>query len=69
MASMLINAVYILAAVMGVLIFISFLMIGFAWLFGARFDVAFNELMKGNLQKPSGKAAETLVQKYDRGEL
>lgn len=61
--------VYILGAVMGVLIFITLLMLGVAWLFGARFDIALNELMKGNFRKPSGKAAETLVEKYDHGEL
>lgn len=66
---LLIHVVYILAAVMGVLILISLTMIGIAWLFGARFDVAINELIKGNLQKPSGPAVETLVEKYDRGEL
>lgn len=61
---------YILAAVIGVLFFISCLMLGLAWLFGARFDVALNELMKGNFKKPTGGAAETLVEKYDnRGEL
>lgn len=59
------RAVYILAAVIGVIIFTSFLMIGIAWFLGARFDVAINELMKGNFQKPSGNAAETLVKKYD----
>ena len=44
-------------------------MIGVAWAFGARFDIAINELMKGNFQKPSGEAVESLVGKYDHGEL
>ena len=66
---MLTQAVYILAAVIGVLVFISLTMIGVAWLFGARFDIAISELMKGNFQKPESTAAETVVQKYDRGEL
>ncbi len=69
LASLLTRTVYIIAAVLGVLVFISFLMIGLAWLFGARFDVAINELMKGNFRKPSSNAAETLVEKYDHGEL
>lgn len=60
---------YILAAIIGVVLFISLLMIGVAWLFGARFDVALDQIFKGNLQKPDGPAAATLAQKYDRGEL
>ena len=60
---------YIIAAVIGVLLFISLVMISVAWFFGARFDIAINELMKGNFQKPDGPAVETLVQKYGRGEL
>ena len=43
--------------------------IGIAYLFGARFDVAINELRKGKMGRPDTTAAQSLIQKYDRGEL
>jgi len=41
-----------------------------AWLLGARFDVAVNELKSGNFGRPSDpSAAQSLISKYDHGEL
>jgi farnesyl-diphosphate farnesyltransferase len=40
-------------ALMGVIVvFVSIVMIGFAWYFGARFDLAWQELRKGNFRPP-----------------
>jgi hypothetical protein len=44
--------------------------IGVAWLLGARFDVAVNELASGNFARPSDpSAAQSIISKYDHGEL
>ncbi|KAL8708593.1 MAG: hypothetical protein Q9220_006529 [cf. Caloplaca sp. 1 TL-2023] len=43
--------------------------IGIAWLAGARFDVAANELRKGTFSRPDTDTAKTLIDRYDRGEL
>jgi farnesyl-diphosphate farnesyltransferase len=79
---------YLLLAVLGTLLFISALMvrlsnpfldfstdtpeIGAAWLAGARFDVAINELKKGKVFPKYGKGspeAEAIVHQRDHGEL
>ncbi|GFG20761.1 probable squalene synthase [Aspergillus udagawae] len=45
--------VYFMMALMGVIVvFVSIVMIGFAWYFGARFDLAWQELRKGNFRPP-----------------
>ncbi|KAK4635313.1 putative squalene synthase [Fulvia fulva] len=46
---------YLMIAIFCTLGVITFLMIGAAWFFGARFDLAFAELRKGNLSPPKGK--------------
>ena len=44
--------------------------LGIAYAFGARFDVAFSELTKGKLSKPTDAgAAQSIINKYDHGEL
>lgn len=44
--------------------------IGVAWLCGARFDVAINELRSGSFAKPSDAGAvQSIISKYDHGEL
>ncbi|KFZ00235.1 hypothetical protein V500_01120 [Pseudogymnoascus sp. VKM F-4518 (FW-2643)] len=43
------DVVYLMAAVLGTLFIISFLMIGGAYLAGARFDIAYQELRQGKL--------------------
>lgn len=49
------ETVMLLAAVMGMLLFITLCMLGIAWLAGARFDVAFEELKKSWVEiKASG---------------
>ncbi|TVY90147.1 putative squalene synthase, partial [Lachnellula willkommii] len=62
---------YLLIAVMCTLAVISTTMIGIAWLAGARFDIAFNELRNGNFfpkYQSGGEVAETIVQQHDHGE-
>ncbi|GAQ05495.1 probable squalene synthase [Aspergillus lentulus] len=45
--------VFFMMALMGVIVvFVSIVMIGFAWYFGARFDLAWQELRKGNFRPP-----------------
>ncbi|EAL84772.1 Delta(24)-sterol C-methyltransferase [Aspergillus fumigatus] len=45
--------VLFMMALMGVIVvFVSIVMIGFAWYFGARFDLAWQELRKGNFRPP-----------------
>jgi len=61
---------YLILAVIGTLLFISALMIGAAYLAGARFDVAVSELTKGNiLPNKNSQAAQSIAQQYDHGEL
>ncbi|KAL8729907.1 MAG: hypothetical protein Q9181_004843 [Wetmoreana brouardii] len=55
--------------IMGTLFILSCIMIGLAWLAGARFDVAARELSQGKFSRPDSDTARTLVDKYDRGEL
>ncbi|PQE32608.1 putative squalene synthetase protein [Rutstroemia sp. NJR-2017a WRK4] len=61
---------YLLIAVLGTLLVVSALMIGAAYLAGARFDVAFNELRKGNFVPKHDKAVlenPALGQDYNHG--
>ncbi|KAL8895909.1 MAG: hypothetical protein Q9207_007955 [Kuettlingeria erythrocarpa] len=64
---------YMLIAVMGTLIFLSCIMIGFAYLAGARWDVAYNdikhEIKQGILKQSASATAQTVAGKYDREEL
>jgi len=63
---------YLLIAVLGTLLFISALMIGAAYLAGARFDVAVSELKKGKFfpkHAPGSDEAQQIVQSHDHGEL
>lgn len=63
---------YLLLAVLGTLFVISAIMIGVAYLAGARFDVAVNELKKGKIfpKLSSGsEAAQSTVRQHDHGEL
>ena len=43
--------------------------IGTAFLAGARFDIAFSELKKGNIFPKWGQQAQAIVQRHDHGEL
>ena len=44
--------------------------LGIAYAFGARFDVALSELTQGKLSKPTDAgAAQSIIHKYDHGEL
>ncbi|KAL9130669.1 MAG: hypothetical protein Q9217_001196 [Psora testacea] len=52
-------AVYILAAIMGTVLLISLIMVFVAWMVGARFDLAFQELRKGNPYKQKPQAAKS----------
>ncbi|CAD6578312.1 MAG: bifunctional farnesyl-diphosphate farnesyltransferase/squalene synthase [Alectoria sarmentosa] len=64
------DLIYMLIAVFGTLFLISCVMLGIAYAFGARFDVAFSELTKGKLSKPTDAgAAQSIIHKYDHGEL
>ena len=40
-----------------------------AYLFGARFDIAIKELMKGRISRPDPRTAEEIIRKYDHGDL
>lgn len=43
---------------------------GIVYAFGARLDVAFSELFNGRLGKPTDAgAAQSIIHKYDHGEL
>ncbi|KAL8686487.1 MAG: hypothetical protein Q9218_007071 [Villophora microphyllina] len=63
------DIIYMLMVVMGTMFVLSCIMIGIAWLFGARFDVAINELTQGRFSRGDSDTARKLVNKYDRGEL
>ena len=54
---------------MGFLFVLSCIMIGVAWAFGARFDIAIDELRKGKLSRPQPGAAQVIKDTYDHGEL
>ena len=44
--------------------------LGIAYAFGARFDVALRELTQGRFSKPTNAgAAQSIINKYDHGEL
>ncbi|KAL3421368.1 squalene synthetase [Phlyctema vagabunda] len=60
---------YLALAVIGTLLLVSGVMIGAAWLAGARFDVAFNEIKKGVFAPKTGDAAAQVVAQHDHGEL
>ncbi|KAB8298867.1 hypothetical protein EYC80_001027 [Monilinia laxa] len=63
---------YLLLAVLGTLFIISALMIGAAWLAGARFDVALSELKKGNFVPSHEQASpetQNIAPGYDHSEL
>ncbi|TAQ91105.1 hypothetical protein B7494_g518 [Chlorociboria aeruginascens] len=63
---------YLLLAVMGTLLVISALMVGVAYLAGARFDVAVSELSKGNFMPNFDKGsaeAQAIVHKHDHPDL
>ncbi|CZR55996.1 probable squalene synthetase [Phialocephala subalpina] len=66
------DVMYLMLAVFGTLLVISGLMIGAAYLAGARFDVAVNELKKGKIfPKFDGGSEEAakIANAYDHGEL
>ncbi|KAG9237434.1 isoprenoid synthase domain-containing protein [Amylocarpus encephaloides] len=64
---------YLISAVLGTLFIISAMMIGAAWLAGARFDMAIKELQGGNFfpkNVPGGEASQSIVAKHEgHGEL
>ncbi|KAL2352992.1 farnesyl-diphosphate farnesyl transferase-like protein [Cryomyces antarcticus] len=61
------DLVYIGGAVAATLIVITMLMLGLAWMAGARFDIAFDQLKQGVFSKPApgSDVAEELLRKYD----
>lgn len=59
------DMVFLFIAVMGTLLFISSIMIGAAYLAGARFDVAFSELRKGNILPTIGAAGKVVAGAHD----
>ncbi|USW48781.1 Putative squalene/phytoene synthase, squalene synthase, isoprenoid synthase domain superfamily [Septoria linicola] len=57
---------YLILAIIATLGFVSVCMIGAAWFFGARFDLAFASLKEGNFFPPKGKdAIESIASKYE----
>ncbi|EEP77537.1 conserved hypothetical protein [Uncinocarpus reesii 1704] len=46
------DVIFILVSLFGILIVVSSIMFGAAWMMGARFDLAFQELKKGNFRPP-----------------
>lgn len=61
---------FIMLAVFGFLGFLSVLMLGGAYLLGARFDVIIHQVRQGNWKLPSpGPEMEELVRRYDHREL
>ncbi|KAL8782126.1 MAG: hypothetical protein Q9213_005696 [Squamulea squamosa] len=63
------DIIYMLIAVMGTLLVLSTIMIGIAYLVGARFDIAAKQLKEGNFRPPNSDTARKIAEKYDRGEL
>ncbi|KAI9825826.1 MAG: bifunctional farnesyl-diphosphate farnesyltransferase/squalene synthase [Thelocarpon impressellum] len=63
------DVMYILGAVLLVLLLVSFVMFGVAYLLGARFDIATAQLKQGKFGKPSAEEMEKLVRQHDRNEL
>ncbi|KAI4175668.1 MAG: hypothetical protein LQ348_006144 [Seirophora lacunosa] len=64
------DTIYMMIAVMGTIIVISIIMLGTAFLMGARWDVAYEELKKGGgVSRPGRREAKTIINKYDHGEL
>ncbi|KAE8449523.1 Delta(24)-sterol C-methyltransferase [Mollisiaceae sp. DMI_Dod_QoI] len=66
------DVMYLMLAVFGTLLVISALMIGAAYLAGARFDVAVEELKKGKIFPKFDKGsqeAQKIANQYDHGEL
>jgi len=43
--------------------------IGAAWLFGARVDVALNQLKQGKISRPDPTEVQKIISRYDHGEL
>ncbi|KAI9845955.1 MAG: bifunctional farnesyl-diphosphate farnesyltransferase/squalene synthase [Pleopsidium flavum] len=60
---------YMIAAVGGTLFLLSCVMIWVAYLMGARFDVAVDQIGKGKISRPQPSEAEEILRKYDHGEL
>jgi len=63
---------YLLLAVLGTLTVISALMIGAAYLAGARFDIVVKELGRGKIfpkHAPGSDAGQAIVHQHDHGEL
>ncbi|KAI9797057.1 MAG: bifunctional farnesyl-diphosphate farnesyltransferase/squalene synthase [Piccolia ochrophora] len=63
------DLVYTFGAVLLLLIFLTVVMLGVAYLAGARFDIAISELRQGKFSRPGSKEADTIRQGYDRREL
>ncbi|KAI9743611.1 MAG: bifunctional farnesyl-diphosphate farnesyltransferase/squalene synthase [Claussenomyces sp. TS43310] len=63
------DVMYLMIAVVGTLVVMSTIMIGTAYLAGARFDIAFEELRKGNIFPAWGDKAQAIVQAHEHGEL
>ncbi|CZT24537.1 probable squalene synthetase [Ramularia collo-cygni] len=65
------DVIYLMLAVFGTLSVITAAMIGLAWFFGARFDLAFQSIKSGNLMPPKnvGEAAAMASQYGGRTEL
>ncbi|RDL38816.1 Uncharacterized protein BP5553_03156 [Venustampulla echinocandica] len=60
---------WLLFVALGTLVVISTLMIGAAWLMGARFDKAFSELSKGSFFLKDSEPSQAIVHTPEHGEL
>jgi len=66
------DVIYLILAVFGTLVTLTLIMFGAAWLLGARFDIAIDQLRQGFFRLPGpGEATEETVRKFDskHGEL
>ncbi|KAK5004842.1 hypothetical protein LTR28_008417 [Elasticomyces elasticus] len=65
------DMIYVALTVFATLFFISACMIGTAWFFGARFDIAYEQVKQGVFGRPGDEtAAQELLKNYDgHGEL
>ncbi|KAI9768723.1 MAG: bifunctional farnesyl-diphosphate farnesyltransferase/squalene synthase [Geoglossum simile] len=62
---------FVFLAVIGTLLLISLIMVGVAYLAGARFDVVLSELRKGKFSPPvpGSEEAQNIILQHDHGEL
>ncbi|KAI9807827.1 MAG: hypothetical protein M1825_005132 [Sarcosagium campestre] len=64
-----VDMMYSFAGIFLIILFVTVLMFIFAYLAGARLDIAASELIKGKFSRPDPEVAEQVRRKYDHGEL